>query len=150
MGWGKEFRRHLIGVTQMEVPFVTIVGLPDDAAVHVGLMNYDNNPGFGAASFEPGQREGTLRIIASWSNGHKDPPPALQPLVDHLEAKSILPAKILGEDAGDSRKPESLEPLLKRLLAENDDIVTVPDFGEARLADVIAAYGYLQMRRQKK
>ena len=85
LAFGKDFCRHIIGFTQEELHYVTIIGLPDAETVHVGLMNYDNNPGFGVGHFDPGQRDGILRIVASWSNGHKEPPSELAPLIDHLK-----------------------------------------------------------------
>jgi hypothetical protein len=150
IGWGKEFRRNWIGVTQMEVPHVTIVGLPDDAPIHVGLMNYDNNPGVGAASYAAGQRDGRLRIVASWSNGHKDPPAELVELTDHLEKQQIdlqqllKAAKIEPIDGQDARA--ALVALLTR---ENDRVIAIAGLGEKRLADVLAAYGYVQLQKSK-
>jgi len=155
-GWGKDFCRHWIGMTQMEVPHVTIVGLPKDTAVHVGLVNYDNIRGVGAGSYEPGQREGRLRIIAGWSNGHKDPPPELVKLTDHLEQNKIAVANFLDDtmtlqfqhlfQADD----DAHRALFRVLVEDNERMVDVPDFGEQRLADVLAAYGYIDMRKRKR
>jgi hypothetical protein len=150
-GWGKKFCRHLIGVTQMEVPHVTIMGLPENSAVHVGLMNYDNNPGCGAGSYAPGQREGRLRIVASWSNGHKDPPAELVALTDHLEKNQIAMASFLEEPERKSPSDRSGESALWKLLVkDNDRMVKVPGFGEKRLADVLAAYAYVRLRKSKR
>jgi hypothetical protein len=155
-GWGKEFCRNLIGATQMEVGHVTIVGLPADAAVHVGLLNYDNNPGVGAASFQPGQREGKLRIVASWSDGHKDPPPELAALVGHLEKNeitlaSLLPAGLLPAAVERPLDPDAaLMAAYNLLMKENEKQVAVPGLGEKRLADVLAAYAYIEMRKRRR
>lgn len=149
-GWGREFCRNLIGVTQMELPQVTICGLPSDAAIHVSLMNYDNNPGFGAASFEPGQTEGTLRIIASWSNGHQEPPAGLAELVAYLQAqppdlsKLIAPEK-LPESGGEK---DLRQRLFSLLVADNDLKVQLEGRGEVRLADLLAAVSYIELQQK--
>jgi hypothetical protein len=150
-GWGQEFCRHLIGVTQMEVPHVTIMGLPEDAALHVGLMNYDNSPGVGAGSYLPGQREGKLRIVAAWSNGHKDPPPELVQLTDHLEKNQIALATLLPEGVEKpSDRDAALLAAFNLLAKDNDQRVAVPGLGEKRLADVLAAYRYIDLRKRKR
>lgn len=150
VGWGTEFRKNWIGVTQMEIPRVTICGLPDDASIHVGLMNYDNNPGVGAASYEPGTREGSLRIIASWSNGHKDPPPELVELVNYLQlnppnARTWLDAAEIPDEPNDKNVRGML---ISMLMADNERRVNIEGRGEERLADVLAAMGYVEMRNR--
>lgn len=150
-GWGTEFRRHLVGVTQMEVPYVTIVGLPEDLPIHVGLMNYDNNPGFGAGSYAAGQREGRLRIVASWSNGHKDPPDELVELTNYLEKNQVQLHSLL--DEADRRRVDAKDArgaLLGLLVEDNDREVSVPGLGKKRLADVLAAYSYTKLRKSKR
>lgn len=151
-GWGKEFIQHLIGVTQMEVPYVTIAGLPEDAEVHVGLMNYDNNPGFGTASYAAGQRNGRLRIVASWSNGHKEPPEELVELTKYLDTNQIPLESFLDTEAHpeNAKANDIRKALLDAFVADNARIVTVPGLGERRLADVLAAYGYIELGKSKK
>jgi hypothetical protein len=151
-GWGREFCRNLIGVTQMEVPHVTIIGLPADRAIHVGLMNYDNSPGCGSGSYAPGQREGQLRIVAAWSNGHKDPPPGLAKLTDYLEKNQIEISTFLNQaNAEATAKPQDAQRiLLDAMVADNDRMVTVSGLGQRRLADVLAAYSYIRLRKSKR
>jgi hypothetical protein len=145
-GWGTEFLRNLIGVTQMEEAHVTIAGLPESAAVHVGLLNYDDNPGVGAASYAADQAEGKLRIVATWSNGHKDPPAELSGLTQHLIKEGFayhqfaVQFNSMPDDEGAARAV-----LFERLVAENDAQVDVAGFGRVRLADLLAATLYVQM-----
>lgn len=150
-GWGKEFLRNLIGTTQMEVPHVTIVGLPDDADVHVGFMNYDNSPGVAAGSYPPELRQGTLRIIAGWSNGHKTPPPELVPLTEHLAKEKIELASLLPEKPNAPvTEGEAARTLLELLGNDNDRVLPVPGMGDRRLADILAAYSYLRLQKAVK
>ncbi|MEM7453863.1 MAG: hypothetical protein AAF456_05850 [Planctomycetota bacterium] len=149
MGWGEEFRTNWIGVTQMEVPYVTITGLPSESAIHASLLNYDNNPGVGGASFEAGQREGRLRIIASWSNGHKTPPPELEELTEHIAGNDIQIIDLLPEgDFEPGQVNEQRMKLLEMLNEDGDAMLDVPGFGQQRLADVIAAYAYATIRKR--
>jgi hypothetical protein len=150
-GWGKKFCQQLIGFTQMEVGYVTIVGLPGDAAIHVGLMNYDNNPGVGAASFQAGQREGTLRIIASWSNAHKDPPPELEKLTNHLADNNISVEAILKQIGIEDKDQIGADRVMLQLLNQDNDYqVEIAGLGQQRLADVMAAFAYIRMRNDKR
>lgn len=91
-GWGKKFLAGLIAVTQMERPYVTLVGLPAGKEIHVGLFNYDNNPGVGGDSYLVG-KEPTVRlnIYATWSNGKYEPPPRLARLTDYLSSRTPQP-----------------------------------------------------------
>lgn len=146
--WGDAFLSQLVGVTLMEQPHVTISGLPDNVDLHVALFNYDNNPGIGAASFKAGQRQGRLRIVASWSNGHHEPPPELRELTDHLQAtkatlKDFLPA------TDKSKTQDTLQQVAVRLLLANpQQEVDVAGLGKRRLLDVAAALSYVQLRTQ--
>ena len=145
LGWGDQFVRNVVGVTHMEAPHVTIVGLPDDRDVHAALLNYDNNPGLGAGSFEAGQREGRLRIVASWSNGHHEPPPELKALTEHLEANRITLQDFVGADLKTNRAA-----MWRKLVADlRENLVRqveVRGFGKQRLVDVVAAARYVELR----
>lgn len=146
-GWGEAFMSQLIGVTHMNQPTVTLLGLPPDAAVHVGLFNYDNNPGVGAASFKAGQSKGTVRIIATWSNGHRDPPPELTALTNHL-ADSKLELESLLPKVTDTEKGLNTEERAIRILRNHPDLeVEVSGLGKRRFADVLAAFGYIRLRK---
>ncbi|MDB5389644.1 MAG: hypothetical protein JWM11_5290 [Planctomycetaceae bacterium] len=148
-GWGNEFTSQLIGVTHMAQPHVTIIGLPDNRNVHVALFNYDNNPGVGAATFKPGQQHGKLRIIASWSNGHHEPPPELKELTDHLQTKKSTAQEFLDGSGNKVRTEQEAQLKLIQLVRENPKReVNVAGLGQRRLADVIAALGYVKLRAQ--
>ena len=156
-GWGTEFRRNIIGITQMEVGYVTVMGLPEHEAVHAGLVNYDNSVGVGGGTFAPGQTEGTILIYAGWSNGHKDPPARLAPLTEHLakEPTSLdhfLDEKMIEEFRHLFKDDENVHWCLLRVLMEdNERVVEVPGFGKQRLADVLAAHGFAEQKlRQAK
>jgi hypothetical protein len=138
-GWGSEFLSHAIGVTM-------ISGLPDVGDVHVGLLNYDNNPGFGNATFKARQREGKLRIVASWSNGHHEPPPELKELTDQLEKMKLTFNDLLSEKDKTKYNHEAGAKLVDSLRADPRREVDVPGLGKRRLADVLAALGYVQLR----
>lgn len=159
-GWGKEFCRHWIGVTQMEIPHVTIRGLPDDSDIHVSLINYDNNPGVAAASYPAKQKHGKLRIIATWSNGHKSPPANLLPIIQHLEKHSIQKQQIVNQlsrlqstepsehDETNTRKINNEQfAMLAALAEDNDTEVDLAEYGKVRLADIIAAFAYIDLQR---
>lgn len=149
-GWGKEFCRHWIGVTQMEDPEVTISGLPTDSKIHVALINYDNNPGVAAATYNANQKRGELKIIATWSNGHKTPPANLLPLIEHIENHSISAAEILNilfPSKPTPRNASNEQVALRIALWENNDAaLELREFGKARLADIIAAFSYIEQR----
>jgi hypothetical protein len=148
--WGDEFISQLVGVTLMEQSHVTICGLPDDRDIHVALFNYDNNPGVGAATFKAGQRQGKLRIVASWSNGHHEPPPELLALTDHLQAKNATLKDFL--PAADQSGPigNAEQTAVKFLLADPKREVEVAGLGKRRLIDVAAALSYAKLRAQFK
>ncbi len=63
-------------------------GLPKGPC-HVAAFAADNNPGFGGVSCEAKENRTTfvsVPLIASWSDGHKQPPKHLEPLVAQLKA----------------------------------------------------------------
>lgn len=157
-GWGKEFVRHAIGITQMEVPHLTIHGLPNDTEVSAALLNYDNSMGVGAKTFAAGAQQGIIRILAGWSNGHKDPPDELAPLVSHIQAKNfqledlvqIDETSVLSKDYRGSRSVSDLSTAMELLLQDSDKQIVVPEYGECRLADVVAAFGYIDLAKWKR
>lgn len=148
--WGDEFVSQIIGVTHMEQPHVTICGLPDNCDVHVALFNYDNNPGVGAGSFKAGARNETLRIVATWSNGHREPPPELKALTDHLDAKKAKFSDFLDEAQKGKNDQETEQNLIQELREHPRREVDVPGLGKRRLADVVAALSYIRLRTQHK
>jgi hypothetical protein len=148
--WGDEFISQVIGVTHMEQPHVTICGLPEHRDVHVALFNYDNSPGVGTGSYKAGQREGTLRIVAYWSNGQHEPPAELKELTDRLETKKATLNDFLNESEKGKNEQELEQRFLKILREDPRREVEVAGLGKRRLVDVVAALSYVKLRAQFK
>lgn len=148
-GWGQEFVSQLIGVTHMDEPYVTIIGLPDQGEVHAGLLNYDNSPGVGAGRYPADVREGKLRIIAGWSNGHHDPPAELEKLTKHLITSSLTAVDFL-TDKADVKPNDARWKLMEEFRKTPHREVDVPGFGPQKLADVLAALGYAEIRKNQR
>lgn len=146
--WGPEFLSGIIGVTQMEEAHVTLTGLPDGKEIHVGLFNYDNNPGVGGASYGVGkEKEVRLEIFATWSNGKHDPPARLLKLTEHLEKNNLSASRIL-KLTGQERDQEEI---LRRMLREDaDQQIEVEGVGTFRLADILAADTYKELRKSHR
>ena len=143
--WGPEFLKGLVGYTQMEDPHVTIQGLPDAGTIHVGLMNYDNNPGIGGDTYEIGkQAEVRLNIYATWSNGKSEPPKHLLPLTDYLEANNLKTDSVLGLTG---TRNENRAESFRVLQEEPDRMVQIGDLGEFRIADILAASAHRDLRK---
>jgi hypothetical protein len=140
-GWDKRFLTGVIGLTRMEVPHLTIIGLPKDE-VHVSLFNYDNNPGVGGVSFVPG-KQATVRmpIYAGWSNGKYDPPERLVKLTEHLEQSGTPLEELLPIERGQMRA------YFDYLAQHGHDEIEVPGYGTAKVVDVAAADSYRSLRK---
>jgi hypothetical protein len=149
-GWGDEFVRNVVGFTHMAQPEVTILGLPENRNAYAGLVNYDNNPGVGAGFFKPEDAEGTVRIVASWSNGHHDPPPELIQLTEHIESRKILAAEFFDKSETFKYDFQARHKLVQQLRENPNRKVSVRDLGERRLAEVVAALSYAELRAQMK
>ncbi len=146
--WGPEFLSGIIGVTQMEEPYVTLTGLPGGKEIHVGLFNYDNNPGVGGASYVVGkEQEVRLEIYATWSNGKHDPPARLLKLTQHLEKKNLSAAKLLGLPGKERDHDEALRKMLRE---KADQKIEVEGVGTFRLADILAADTYKELRKHHR
>ncbi|MEO1130274.1 MAG: carboxypeptidase-like regulatory domain-containing protein [Planctomycetota bacterium] len=142
--WGHEFVSGIIGATRMEVAHVTLVGLPESAEIHVGLLNYDNNPGVGGDSYVVGQEPVvTLEVYATWSNGKFEPPARLAPLTDHLEAQDLSVSHLLGLEGSDR---DNMQAFIDQLRADPDRRVHVEGVGEFTFADVLAASRHRHLR----
>lgn len=146
LGWGPDFIAGAIGVTRMEVPHVTLVGLPEGAEVHVGLFNYDNNAGVGGATFTVGDDEpARLPIYASWSNGKYEATPRLKKLAEHLataEVDAIALLKMKGRQFN--------KEYFQFVWDQANEVVEVEGYGEAKLIDVLAAESYREMARHRR
>jgi hypothetical protein len=141
-GWDKNFLTGVVGLTRMEVPHLTIIGLPDDKEVHVSLFNYDNNPGSGGASFVPGQ-QATVRlpIYATWSDGKYEPPPRLVKLTAHLEHSDAKLEELLPAERG------KVKAYFDYLWQHGHEQIEVPGYGPARVVDIAAADSYRSLRK---
>ncbi len=145
MGWGKKFLNGAIGISLMEDVHVTIEGLPDNQKVHIGLFNYDNNPGIGGGTYMVGQdRNVRMPIYATWSNGKYDPPERLLKLVEHFEKENISAMELIGKESMEYDK------LIKMLENDPPPTVDVKGFGKVPLADALAADGYKRLREFHK
>lgn len=146
--WGPEFISGLIGVTQMEKGYVTLIGLPEGKEIHTGLINFDNNPGVGGDSYVVGKdKEVRLEIYATWSNGKYEPPARLAKLTDHLEEQKLSVSKLLGLEGSDH---DNREALLRILREKSDQKIVVEGVGTFRLADVLAASKYQALRKSHR
>ena len=146
-GWGDEFLQQLVGISYMEVPYLTVIGVPDEHPLYAGLFNIDNNPGVGAATFPAGSREGRIRILASWSDGHKDPPPELAELTAHVKARAFEPSTFL--EAPEPNLGDAYRKLYERMRAEPQGEVEVPGLGKRKLVDVVAALAYASLQKTR-
>ncbi len=143
-GWGPGFLSGLIAATQMEQTYVTIQGLPDGKDVHVGLINYDNNPGIGGDTYRVGKdRVVRLDIFATWSNGKYEPPARLAKLTDYLEENNFTAARFLGLEGGDIK---NYQALWKEIDADPKRLFDVEGIGKFRLIDIYAAARHKELR----
>jgi hypothetical protein len=145
IGWGSEFVAGALGITRAENARLTIVGLPNDAHVHVGLMNYDNSVGMGGGEFIVGQADAArLPVYAFWSNGRDDPSPRLLKLTEALETGDVdvAPQLNLGKFSNDDYL-QYIGDAWRRA----DESVDVPGYGPTKLIDVLAADSYRQLRK---
>lgn len=141
-GWDKHFLTGLIGLTRMEIPHVTLIGLPNDKEVHVSLFNYDNNPGSGGVSFIAG-KQATVRlpVYATWSNGKYEPPSRLVKLTTHLEQTGTKIEQLLPVEQHKARD------YFDYLWQHGHDEIEVPGYGPATVVDIAAAEGYRSLRK---
>jgi hypothetical protein len=142
-GWDKHFLTGVVGLTRMEVPELTIVGLPEDQEVHVSLFNYDNSGGSGGVSFIPG-KQATVRmpIYAGWSNGKYDPPATLEKLTTHLEQSGAKLEGLLRV------APSRTRAYFDYLWQHGHEEIDVPDYGLARIVDIVAADEFRSLRKR--
>lgn len=144
--WGEEFVRGAIGATLMEEDYTTISGLPAGAQIHVGLFNYDNNPGIGGGTYTADDgATWTVPIYATWSNGRFDPPQRLLPLVEFLERQAEPLSHLIMLDEADN--PWALA----RTVRENPKMtVDVDGFGAVPLVDLMAADSFVRLRKHHR
>ena len=151
--WSGSFMPAMIAGNRMPLGRTTLHGLPQ-GRVHIAAFANDNNPGFGGTSCELKSDQtvfASIPLIASWSDGHKEPPARLEPLVELLRKKQrgeVLElvrrqhpdiAQVLDATGQRNRDPWSVwVPYLERNMV----------LGEGRsflLKDVLAADGYARL-----
>jgi hypothetical protein len=146
LGWGRDFVAGIIGVTRMEDSRLTVVGLPDNEDVHLGLLNYDNSVGMGGGSFVVGKDEpARLPIYAYWSNGQYEPPPRLARLTDHLEQSGLDVNNLIGFE-----RPGPTREYLTHVWRHAADEFQVDGYGEAKAIDLLAADSYRKLRKHHR
>ena len=92
-GWGGPFLQQMIGGNRMPHGKTVVRGLPP-GTVHVAAFAADNMPGFGAALAEIKPHSTTavhIPLVASWSDGHHQPPERLAGLCE--EVRSLVNEK---------------------------------------------------------
>jgi hypothetical protein len=144
VSWGYEFVAGAVGITRVENPALTVVGLPEGAQVHVGLMNYDDSVGTGGGAFVADGQQARLPIYAGWSNGKFEPPPRLVALVEALEKEEVDVEELV--ELGRLRSDDYLSYVQNAWLRAAEEI-DVPGFGRAPLIDVLAAESYRSLRK---
>jgi hypothetical protein len=153
-GWGDDFNRHIIAATHYSQPRSTIVGLPADGDLYIGVFCYDNLMGFGGAVVHPGETEVTVPVHGAWSNGNVDPPARLLPLTEYLETSGQAWEEItkLGDlkELRDARGHVDKAKAWKMLLLMPEQLVNVGDLGEFAVKDVMAAEAYRDLREYRR
>ncbi len=154
--WSGAFMPHMFTGNRMPHGKTTFRGLPA-GTVHVAAFAADNNPGFGGLTCELTAGQTTVvsvPLIASWSDGHKEPPERLAALVsrlmgmngvtvmDLIRKKVPDAAKALETARGQAHDPWSaLIPVL-------DQSMELEDGQQVLLKDLLAADAYAQLAKQ--
>lgn len=153
--WTGPFIPQMLAGNRMPHGRTTIYGLPA-GVVHLGAFAADNNPGFGGAQCElMAGRTSFVKIplIASWSDGHKQPPPRLEPLVKRLSEPDAPSAMELirksrpeiAQSVEEARsQPRTLGAGIGPFL---DESIRFLDDGRVPLKDLLAADAYVRLLR---
>jgi len=149
LGWDNRFVSGLIAWNRMPYGQTTLLGLPA-GSFHVALFANDNNPGFGAADIE--LREGEIAdakipIVASWSTGHKNPPPRLEKLFNDVLAGKVVITALLDSAPG-QRMPRTRDEITARF-GSLDRAIPLPDGTTATVAELLAVDAYAQLHARK-
>jgi carboxyl-terminal processing protease len=152
-GWGGPFLRNMIGGNRMPYGETTIYGLPA-GKVYLALFAADNNPGWGAgqAVIQPHRTTvAYVPIVASWSDGHHDPPDRLLPLVEEVRTLRStegfsLPGFLVaqGIDLAPQTERWQREAEVARHLERE---IQLPSGTKTSLADLVAAARYVELQR---
>ncbi|MCR9199216.1 MAG: carboxypeptidase-like regulatory domain-containing protein [Planctomycetaceae bacterium] len=146
--WSDEFLSSIVSAVHLRGGRQTIFGLPDDHAVHVRYLNYDNNPGLGGVSVttRPLTRV-TLPVYATWSNGFHRPPKRLAALVEWVRDHRDEAFALLTDGRPDdfvTRNQIRDHQKLTRFFRENSQRkADIEGLGRVRVLDIAAAERYL-------
>lgn len=153
IGWDGPMLKNMIGGLRMPRGATTVHGLPT-GKIYVALFANDNVPGFGAAEVEifP-DRMATLDvpIVASWSDGHHDPPERLLPLFEEVKLlREQEPNRLLAMlkehsiDLTDAKNPFDRQRRISQYLTKK---IRLPSGTEAAYADLLAVSRYQALQR---
>lgn len=150
MMWGDDFTRNVVAAVHIKGGSQTFFGLPDNAQIHVMLLNYDNNAGLGGITVRTNRlTKATLPIYATWSNGYHEPPNRLKPLVEWMRNHSQQGDDLIRANLKSELKPKPGQPnnfaLLEQIQKSPDVVVNVPRLGEFSKLDLLAAQYYLRI-----
>lgn len=150
MLWGNDFTRNVVSAVHIKRGSQTFFGLPNNAEVHVMLLNYDNNAGLGGVTVKTNRyTKATLPIYATWSNGYHEPPQRLKPLVEWVRAHPQQGHDLIHANIEAPLKPKPGQPnnlaLLEHLKQSPDVAVDVPGLGKFSKLELLAAQNYLRI-----
>lgn len=155
-GWDTRFLSGLLLAVRLPRGACRIQGLPA-GELHAGLFANDNNPGFGAATAQLADLPVHSRIplVASWSDGHKEPPARLRPLCEKLrtaqQARQAVQTqwRTVLQDAGSNPAASPLQMYLQ-LQQHLADPVSVDASTAVPFGDAVAALMYIQLADQQR
>jgi len=146
VGWGQEFIAGVIGITRMEDPQVTLIGLSKDATIHTGLLNYDNSSGVGGHSFVINAAQpAKLPIYAAWSNGKYHPPARLEKLTLFLEENKIKVPELTGLTPA-----RPISAYVNGAWSTGTNQIEVPGYGKVSVMDLLAAENFMRLRKHHR
>ena len=154
--WSGTFMPHMLAGNRMPLGKTIFRGLPA-GTVHLAAFAGDNNPGFGGITCELTAGQTTvvsIPLIASWSDGHKQPPTRLEPLVGRVRAmndttvteliRQKAPAVAKALDAARSQPRDPWSALIPVL----NDMIELEDGTQVPVKDLLAADAYARLRKQ--
>lgn len=152
--WSGPFIPDMLAANRMLGGETRLGGLPA-SEIHIAVFAADNNAGFGGASTELADGE-TVRvnvpIVASWSNGHHDPPPRLAGLCAEYRArKGKLAEPGVREQVPEyfalmRKRPADRSEMLTRAVPFLDRPITLEDGRVIPFKDWLAVEAYVELR----
>lgn len=149
--WSGAFIPEMLAGSRIAGGELVVTGLPP-GEVHLALFANDDRPGFGGASalLQAGAEvDVAIPIVAGWTNGHREPPARLVPLVERMRGWDDLCDDAILRDQVPrlvGPAPESLPEAVSRLVPHLDREITLPDGSAVPLKDWLAARGYLALQ----